>query len=220
VSSRRIVAGGVTALVVAACGSSGPRQDASEPSGHFPVAVEAASFPVSQTLSQHSRMTVRVRNAGHKAIPDIAITVCNITCAYPAPPGAGSIAAAFAQDIKGQNLANPSRAVWVVDRPPGVCEYSCHNGGQGGAVTSYSNTWAMGRLDPGQSRTFQWRLTAVTPGHHVVAWVVSAGLNGKARAVSVSGGPAPSGKFTVQISTKPQQSYVNNKGQIVVGNGQ
>jgi hypothetical protein len=220
VSSRRIAAGGVTALVVAACGSGGPRQDVAEPSGHFPVAVEKASFPVKQNLSQHTRMTLTVRNAGHKAIPDIAVTVCNITCAYPAPQGAGSTAAAFAQDIKGQNLANPSRAIWIVDRPPGSCQYSCRNGGQGGAVTSYANTWAMGRLEPGQSRTFQWRVTAVNAGRHVVAWVVSAGLNGKARAVSLGGGPAPSGKFAVQISTKPQQSYVNNKGQIVVGTGQ
>jgi hypothetical protein len=219
VSSRRIVAGGVTALALAACGG-GTRQDATEPRGRFPVAVDQASFPVKQTLSANTRFTILVRNAGHKTIPNIAVTVCNVTCTYPAPQGQGSNVAAFAQDIKGQDLANPSRAVWIVDQPPGACEYSCRNGGQGSAVTSYNNTWAMGPLKPGQSRTFQWRVTAVSPGRHVVAWVVAAGLNGKARAVSVGGGPAPSGKFAVQISPKPQKSYVNNKGQIVVGSGQ
>jgi hypothetical protein len=48
----------------------------------------------------------------------------------------------------------------------------------------------------------------------VVNWQVGAGLNGKAKAVSASGGP-PRGAITVTIGAAPQQAYVNNGGQIV-----
>ena len=207
----------LVALMLAACGGGG-RQDAAEPSGNFPVSVTTASFPGAQTLSQHSHMVITVKNVGSHAIPDLAVTVCNVTCAYPAPPGQGSSSAAFASNLTQSNLANPSRPVWVVDKPPGACTgrsgYSCQGGGAGGDVSAYTNTWAHGRLAPGASATFDWAVTAVTAGRHTLAWVIGAGLNGKAKAV-VNGGGAPQGTFTVQINGKPSQSYVNNNGQIV-----
>ena len=49
---------------------------------------------------------------------------------------------------------------------------------------------------------------------HVVAWQIAAGLNGKAKAV-LAGGAKPHGTFKVSITSAPQQSYVNNNGQIV-----
>jgi len=206
-------------LVVAACGS-GARQDASEPSGDFPVAVTTASFPGSQRLSEHSHLVLAVRNTGSKTIPNIAVTICNVTCTYPAPPGEGTDAAAFAQDLQMPGLANPSRPVWVIDRPPGACNAGCRpgssngSGSPGGAVTAYSNTWALGALAPGRTAKFDWAVTAVAPGRHVVAWEVAAGLNGKAKAVTSSGSP-PNGTFTVLIHRAPSESYVNNNGQIV-----
>ena len=86
-------------------------------------------------------------------------------------------------------------------------------------MTAYSNTWALGPLRPGKTAQFSWKLTAVSPGRHVVAWQVAAGLNGRAKAV-LGNGSRPQGTFAVQISAAPQQSYVNNNGQIVVGTGQ
>jgi hypothetical protein len=216
--SYGIIAGVTAALALAACGS-GARQDAKEPKGKFKVDVNATSFPASQTLSQHTHMTIAVRNAGKRMIPDVAITICNITCAYPAPKGAGTSAQAFSADLSQQYLANPSRPIWIVDQGPGTCGYSCHNGGAGAAVTAYSNTWALGPLRPGKTAQFSWKLTAVSPGRHVVAWQVAAGLNGRAKAI-LSDGSRPQGTFAVQISSAPQQSYVNNNGQIVVGTGQ
>lgn len=165
-------------------------------------------------------MTIVVRNAGHKTIPNIAVTICNLTCKYPASVGGGTSAQAFSQDANVKYLANPSRPVWVVDRPPGACAYSCQNGGQGSAVTAYNNTWALGPLKPGASRAFNWKVTAVSPGRHVVAWEVAAGLNGKAKAVDVAGGGFPHGVFFVHVNPKPQESYVNNNGQIVVATNQ
>ena len=62
---------------------------------------------------------IAVRNSGDKAIPDVAVTICNVTCAYPAPKGEGTSSQAFAADINQTYLANPSRPLWIVDRGPG-----------------------------------------------------------------------------------------------------
>ena len=208
-----MAAGVAMALVISACGG-GQNQAASEPSGHFPVKVSTATFPATQRLSQHAHLVIAVHNTGSKVIPNVAVTICNVTCAYPAPKGEGSSSEAFAADISQSNLANPSRPLWVIERPPGHCGYSCHNGGQGAAVTAYANAWALGPLAPGKTARFDWAVTAVQAGRHVVAWQVAAGLNGKAKAV-LSNGAAPHGRFVVKVRTAPAQSYVNNNGQIV-----
>jgi hypothetical protein len=213
------ICGALATVVLAGCGG-GARQDASEPSGNFPVAVTTATFPASQRLSEHTHLVLAVRNAGSRTIPSIAVTICNVTCAYPAPAGEGTDAAAFAQDLDQTGLANPSRPVWVVDRPPGTCNAGCQpgssdgSGSPGGAVTAYSNTWTLGSLAPGHTAKFDWAVTAVAPGRHTVAWEVAAGLNGKAKAV-LQGGGLPRGKFTVLVHQAPSESYVNNNGQIV-----
>jgi hypothetical protein len=190
-----------------ACGG-GARQDASEPSGTFPVDVTTATFPSSQHLSQHTHLRIAVRNAGSKTIPDVAVTITN--------PKWGTSVEAFGTYLNMPGLASHSRPVWIVDRPPGPCDYSCQNGGLGGAVTAYPNTWAMGPLRPGATATFEWSLTAVQSGTYVVQYQVAAGLNGKAKA-QASSGAKPIGRFTVTISNAAEQSYVNNQGAIVKG---
>jgi hypothetical protein len=208
-----MAAGVGVALALSACGG-GQTQAASEPSGSFTVSVSTAKFPASQRLAQHTHLVIAVHNAGDKTIPNVAVTICNVTCAYPAPKGQGSSSQAFAANINQSYLANPSRPLWIIDRAPGVCGYSCQNGGQGAAVTAYANTWALGRLAPGKTARFEWAVTAVKAGKHVVAWQVAAGLNGKAKAV-LSNGAAPHGTFAVDVGRAPAQSYVNNNGQIV-----
>lgn len=200
-------------LALAACGGS-QRQDAREPHGRFTVDVSTARFPAAQQISQRTHLVIAVRNASHQTIPDVAVTICNVTCAYPAPTGEGSSAQAFAANINQPDAANPSRPNWIVNRGPGTCGYSCQNGGQGAGVTAYSNTWALGKLRPGHTARFDWAVTAVSPGRHTVAWEVAAGLNGKAQAV-LSNGKSPHGTFAVQIGTAPPQTSVNNNGQIV-----
>ncbi len=202
---------------VSACGSGGGAgaQAAAEPSANFPVAVSTASFPALQRLAQHTHLVIAVRNTGTRTIPDIAVTITN--------PAAGTAAQAFgtliAEPSPGQPvLAGRSRPVWVVDRAPGPCQYSCRQGGPGGAATAYSNTWALGRLAPGQTARFDWAVTAVQPGSYTVHYVVAAGLSGKPKAVGAGGGPV-SGDLRVTISQKPRQAYVNNNGQVVYSGG-
>ena len=209
----------LAALALAACGG-GQRQDANEPSGKFAVQITDASFPASQRLSEHTHLVLAVHNLSGKTLPDVAVTICNVTCAYPAPPGEGTSATAFSENLQMPGLAHPSRPVWVVDEPPGQCNYGCaaHSssggGGPGGAVTAYANTWALGPLSPGRTARFNFGVTAVKPGRHVVAWEVAAGLNGKSKAV-LADGSLPHGTFTVLIHSAPAQTYVNNNGQIV-----
>jgi hypothetical protein len=207
-----VVAGAAAGMVLAACGS-GSRQDAHEPNGNFSVDVQQATFPTIQSLSQHSHLVIKVRNAEpQRTIPDIAVTITD--------PRLGTSAQAFAYRLSSPSLpelAYASRPVWIIDRGPeqnGRCQYSCQQGGPGGAVTAYSNTWAMGPLKPGQTATFDWALTAVHAGVHEVQYQIAAGLNGKAKAV-LAGGGAPEGTFTVTVHGTPQQSYVNDQGQVV-----
>ena len=142
------MAGLAASLLLAACGS-GARQDVNEHSGRFPVDVAAAKFPTSQRLAQQSKLVISVRNAGTRTIPNVAVTICNTTCAYPAPAGQGTSVAAFAQYLNQPGLANHSRPIWVIDRPPGACGYSCASGAAGSAFTSDANTWALGPLKAG-----------------------------------------------------------------------
>jgi Domain of unknown function DUF11 len=184
-----LIAAGIGALAVAGCGG-GTRQDASEPSGTFEVEIVKTSFPAKQHLAQPERFVISVRNSGDKTVPNVAVTV-NSFSARSEQPG----------------LADPERAVWVVDSSPR------------GGDTAYTNTWAMGPLAPGQTRRFVWRVTAVQAGTHTVKWQVAAGLNGKAKA-TLSGNRAPAGSVTVDVSEKPAQAHVDPKTGKVVRAGQ
>jgi hypothetical protein len=202
------LAGIAASVSLAACGG-GSRQDANEPSGTFPVQITTASFPSSQRLSEHTHLVIAVRNMGSKTIPDVAVTITD--------PHYGTSVQAFGQYLNMPGLASHSRPVWIVDRAPepgGGCQYSCEQGGPGGAVTAYSNTWALGALKPGATAKFDWGLTAVAPGKHTIQYEIAAGLNGKAKA-RVPGGGIPRGTFIVTISNQPNRSYVTDSGQVV-----
>jgi hypothetical protein len=182
---RFTVVAGLAAVALVGCGG-GERQDADEPSGTFQVDVVRASFPTKQHLAQPERFVIAVRNTGDQAVPNVAVTVSS-----------------FAERSEQAGLADPERAVWIIDSSP--------SGGQ----TAYTNTWALGRLPPGQTRRFVWRVTAVKAGTHTVKWQVAAGLNGKAKA-TLAGNRAPAGSVTVDVSAKPAQAHVDPKtGKVV-----
>ena len=211
--SLTVAAAMAGAVALSACGS-GSAQDTHEPKARFHVSIPAASFPVKQTLAQHTQLTIKVTNTDRRTLPNVAVTICNVTCQYPAPIGEGTSVKAFADYLNMPGLASHSRPVWVIDRPPGVCGYSCANGGGGSDFTADANTWTAGALKPGHTAVFTWSVTAVAPGRFIVAWQVSAGLYGRARAV-LADGSTPQGTFDVNIAHAPAQSYVNDTGQIV-----
>jgi hypothetical protein len=193
--------------VVAGCGST--EQNPGESHGKFPVSV-SSSFPASQTLAEQTSFTVRIKNVGTAVIPDVAVTVLN--------PKYGSAAQSFGTLIKaggaGQPiLASRSRPVWIINQAPGPCGYSCHSRGPGGAATAYSDTWALGKLRPGHTAVFRWKLTAVQPGAYTVEYEVAAGLNGYAKAVLANKSPAR-GQLAVHISSTPPSVTVQGNGKV------
>src|SRR3954452_15167862 len=186
-SSRALVIPALASLVFAAgCGSSGPRQDAKEPSGNFKVQVVSAKFPTKQSLAKRSVMVITVKNVDTKTIPDVAVTVKS-----------------FDQRRDDPNLADPRRPQFVLNQGPR------------GGDTAYVGTSALGPLKPGQTKTFKWDVTAVVAGKYELKYAVAAGLNGKAKAVLASGG-TPTGVFTGHISSKAPKAKVSDDGHTVV----
>ena len=183
----------VTTVLVAGCGS-GPRQDANEPSGSYKLEVAAAKFPASQSIAQDSRMIVTVRNDDTKAAPNVAVTVET----DPSKAGQGTVA--FGQRVDDSRLADNERPVWIVNEGP--------TGGDSAAT----NTWALGRLGPGETRTFTWKVTAVEAGSYTLRYRISPGLAGKAK---LAAGGRTDGLFKVTIDDKPVPARVNDKGQVV-----
>ena len=184
------------AALVAVSGCGGESQDKNETEGTYRLEVADASFPAKQSIAEQSTMRIRVHNADKSTVPDVAVTVET----KGAHPGDGPMA--FAQDKSDPRLADPSRAVWVLDQEPK------------GGTTAYTNTWALGPLKSGESKTFEWKLTAVQAGDYSIAYRVSPGLDNKAKLAS---GSKSRGTFTVSVSDKPVPARVNSKGQVVRG---
>ena len=184
-----------SALALGACGGGGERQDADEPEGEYRLEVVDAKFPPEQSIAERSTLTLAVRNADTKAAPNVAVTI------ETQPEQAGGAPGAFAQDRDDQGLADPSRPVWILDRGPE------------GGVTAYTNTWALGRLEPGQSKTFEWRVTAVKAGDFQVGYSVSPGLDGKAK---LPAGTEARGTFLVSVEDDPADARIADDGETVV----
>jgi hypothetical protein len=187
------------AFGLAACGSE-KRQDENEAEGTFEVEVVEAEFPRKQKLAQRSDLVISVRNAGSKAIPNIAVTV-----------------EGFDKRREAQNLADPKRPVFVINGQPkeigGFPESK--DAAPEGCDTAYVNTWACGRLKPGDERSFEWSVTAVQGGPYKLKYTVAAGLDGKAKAVD-SSGSRPTGVFAGTISSEAPKTRVAEDGKTVI----
>jgi hypothetical protein len=189
------VAALATAVLLAGCGGS-PRQDEDEPDGSFKLEVADAIFPASQSIAESATMEVAVRNADSKTAPNVAVTVET----DPGKPGTGTVA--FGRRVDDARLSDPERPVWIVDEGP--------KGGDSAAT----NTWALGALKAGQTKTFRWKVTAVEPGSYTIKYRISPGLNGRAK---LAGGGRTDGSFKVQIDDKPVPARVDDDGNVVRG---
>ena len=182
-------------LALTGCGG-GERQDANEPEGDFEVEIVEASFPAQQRIADTATMRISVRNADDEPVPNVAVTVATD------PGEAGGAAQAFSQDIADPNVADASRPVWIVDEAPS------------GGDTAYTNTWALGELPAGETRDFEWKVTAVKAGEFTINYSVSPGLTGKARP---AGGRTTKGTFEVTIDDTPPDARVAPDGRVIRG---
>jgi hypothetical protein len=203
------------AIGLGACGG-GERQDASEPSGKFPVKVTQASFPTHQRISERTDLVLGIENAGKKPLPDLAITIYTGETKAQEP---------FDVHLDQPNLANPSRPVWILENGypkllgKGVTIANANRAPTGGATAAQTDTFQFGRVKPGVEKRVLWRVTPAMTGTYTVHYEVAAGLEGKAKAVTPGGAPVK-GEFVVTISSKPPQTCVTGSGQVVEGNCQ
>jgi hypothetical protein len=175
------------------CGG-GSRQDAGEQAAIYPVAVVHATFPSHQQLAERTEMRIAVHNTGTRTIPNLAATI--------EAAGRGTTVEAFGLHSEEPDVQSSSRPVWVVDVGP-------ING-----ETALPNTWALGRLAPGATRTFAWHVVAVQPGTYRLGYRLSGSLSGKSR-LRLTGGGVPQGSFKVTISHTPAQVRITKGGKIV-----
>lgn len=194
--ARGLITAAAVAALLTTAGCGAERQDANEPEGKFKVSVTDASFPAKQSIAQRARFKVEVRNDDKRSLPNVAVTV------KTRPGRTGAAPLAFGQAATDTRLADTEKPVWIVDTGPV------------GGDSAYTNTWSLGPMSPGETKTFTWKLTAVKAGRYTVTYRVAPGLNGKAQAAR---GARTSGLFRVTISDEPVPAHVDDNGKVVRG---
>jgi len=181
------------ALVLVGCGGSGG--GGGEPAATYQVSARA-SFPARQTLAEHVALRIAVRNGGTRTIPNVTATIETGT------PSQGTAVAAFGAYLSGAGLASHSRPVWVVDAGPVSGD------------TAYANTWALGAIRPGRTRTFVWHVTPIRAGSYTVRYRLAGSVTGRSQ-LRLANGSAPVGALKVQVSGAPETVRVTPSGRIV-----
>jgi hypothetical protein len=185
-------------LLVSGCGG-GTRQDAADRDATYRVTVPRATFPARQDLATAIELRIAVHNDDSRAIPNLAATITTGL--------GGTSIAAFGQESPVSGQASSSRPVWIVDHGPTDGE------------TAYANTWAIGPLAAGQTKTFVWRVTPIVPGDFRIRYALYGSLGGKSK-LQLASGATPHGMFSVHVSGRPAQTKVTPGGRIlsVAGN--
>jgi hypothetical protein len=184
----------------AGCGG-GERQDENEPEGDYKVEVVKASFPSDQKLAKRSQLVIVVRNADSKKIPNIAVTMNGLDYRKDDPELADQSRPQFVVNGEFKKFGNIEDAQAIT---PGGVENP-----------TYVNTWALGPLEPGESKEFKWDVTAVVAGPYELDYAVSAGLDGKAKAVDANG-DTPTGVFTGEVSDEAPQTKIAADGHTII----
>ncbi len=218
--ARASIAAGTAALAltwgVSACGG-GERQDVTEPSGNFPVQVAKAKFPKRQKLVETSNVELKIKNVGEGTIPDLAVTI--YTTSTPAATGEPKPAGSFKVRLDQPNLADPNQPVWILEEgypkliTPGVTLKEIAKAPSAGAAAAETDSFQFGAVRSGESRDIVWRVTPVRAGTYTVHYEVAAGLQGKAKAVTVDGGPVK-GEFPVTITSKSPETCVKGTAEV------
>jgi hypothetical protein len=190
-----VTAAVLAAALVLASGCGGDdRQDAADEQATYTVEITDRSFPARQSLAEAAEMRVTIRNVDDRTIPNVAATI--------EMEGGGTETVAFGALSGESGLSSRSRPVWVVEDGPLS------------GTTAYANTWALGPLEPGDSRDFIWRVVPVEPGRYVLRYRFAGSLTGGARLETENGTPAR-GRFVVEIDDRPRRTRVTDDGRIV-----
>jgi hypothetical protein len=203
-------------LAVSACGDDPQRQDANEPEGDFPVAVNAAKFPTDQRLAQTSDLQLEIENTGSDQIPNLAVTIWTDD-----DRGGGSFSVRSDQP----GLSDPNRPVWILEENfPKLAtnldesNYDLDAAPSAGADVAQTDTFGFGPLEPGDTKDIVWRVTPVQAGTYTLHYELAAGLTGKAKAVAEDGSSPVEGEFVVTITDKPARATVAPNGDVEIEN--
>jgi hypothetical protein len=159
------------AIGLTACGSE-ERQDENEEEGTWKVQVISASFPGKQILADTTELQIKVKNVDDRTLPNLTVTVDG-----------------FNRREEAKQFSEPRRPIWVIEDEPK------------NSTTAFTNTWAVGGVPAGETRTLKWRVTAVRAGTFTLRWRVAAGLHGKEKA-ELADGDSATGEFVAQVSDK------------------
>ncbi len=197
------LAGACAALIASGCGG-GAEQNHGEAKRIYDMRITSGTFPARQAIATPTEMSVRVRNESRRTVPNVAITVDS-----------------FSYVEKYPELAANKRPIWVVEEGPGTPAklpvQSQAVSPPGGGQTAYVNTWALGPLKAGATRTFTWKVVPVKAGSYTVHLKVAAGLAGRARA-ELPGEGAVTKSFAAKIAPSPRQTHVDpNTGKVAPG---
>jgi hypothetical protein len=195
--------GACTALLVSGCGG-GSEQNHEEAKRSYAMRITTAAFPAKQAIARPTSLSVRVLNESAHTVPNVAVSVDS-----------------FSYVEKYPELAADKRPIWVVEEGPGMPAklpvQSQATSPPGGGQTNYVNTWSLGPLAHGQSRTFRWKVVPVKAGSYTVHLAVSAGLAGNAKATLARGG-AVKRSLTATIAPEPPITHVNpSTGKVTPG---
>ncbi len=145
------------ALGLAACGG-GERQDATEPSGNFPVQVPRASFPSRQLLANSTDLELAIKNAGTDTIPNLAVTI-NTGRIKAGVKATGTGQGSFNIRLNNPALADPNRPVWILenDYPKvlgnGVTRKNLHSAPRASAAAAQTTPSSSARSRRARRRT-------------------------------------------------------------------
>jgi hypothetical protein len=181
----------VALALAAGCG--GDDEQGAEQPASYRVAVPVASFPAQQRLAREVTLEIAVKNTGSRTIPNVAATLLT--------GGAdGTVAGAFSRISDGEGLSSRTRPVWIVDEGPGE--------------TALGNTWALGSVKPGRTRSFRWRVVPVKAGRYTLRYRLVGSTTGESRLRLQNGSP-PRGSLQVHVSGEPAVVTVTPDGRVV-----
>jgi hypothetical protein len=152
--------------------------------------VPTATFPAKQHINKGAVMRIDVTNSGTRPLPNVAVSLTT--------DSAGTSAPAFAKPNSQQGLAEAYKPVWILDEGP-------VNG-----ASAFSNTWTLGNVPAGATKTFTWRVHPVRGGAFKIHWKVAPSTNG-GKAELASGAPAE-GVLAASIATKPPSATIDSSG--------